>query len=276
MRTERRQDLRTNELSHQLDAVRDYARKNATLLTIIVVVAAVVVGASLAYAKWQNDRRAEAWDAVDSAGATGNPAKAIDSLEEVAARNVSPAVTKAALLRIGETALRQSTIPSTDPNEVPGAAPTTGKPIDWAAKAHEAYTEIKDRFRDDKVAMGQALIALGVLAENRGEIEKARALYKEAAADKGLLHTSLVAEADYRLAHLDQWSKPVVFPPPQMTVPIPEGKEAEAYTLPKEPVPAPAAAGGTAGDAEATPAPPGQASPPPATPDPAPAPGSSQ
>ena len=52
---------------------------------------------------------------------------------------------------------------------------------------------------------------------------------------KRFLHTSMVAQAEYRLNHLDKWSTPVVFPAPQMTVPIPEGKEAEAYTIPSEP-----------------------------------------
>jgi predicted negative regulator of RcsB-dependent stress response len=95
MRTERRQDLRTNELSQHLDAVRDYAKQNAALLTIIVVAAAILVGAGFAYAKWQNDRRMEAWDQVEGADATANATKAIDDLEAVAAKNLTPGLTAA-------------------------------------------------------------------------------------------------------------------------------------------------------------------------------------
>jgi hypothetical protein len=240
MRTERRQDLRTNELSQQLDAVRDYAKQNAAMLTIIVVVAAILVGAGFAYAKWQNDRRMEAWDLVESADPSTNATKTIDDLEAVASKNITPGLTAAALLKIAETAMRQTALPATDGADSLAAAPV-GKPVDWAAKAADAYNEVLKRFPNEVVAGGQAMIALGVLAEDKGDFEKARAWYKKVQDDKRFLHTSLIAQADYRLAHLDNWSKPVLFPPPQMTVPIPEGKEAEAYTIPSEPeVPKPA------------------------------------
>jgi hypothetical protein len=264
MRTERRQDLRTNELSQQLDAVRDYARKNATLLTIIVVVAAVVVGAGFAYATWQNDRRMEAWDTVATSDVTTDAAKAVGELETVAAQNIAPSVTSAALLKVAETALRESIVPA-PPESKDGLSPAPPQtPVDWAAKAREAYMRILSEFPNDKIARGQAMIALGVLAENQGNSDKAREWYKKVAEDKGFLHTSFVAEADYRLAHLDQWSTPVVFPPPLMTVPIPEGKEAEAYTIPKEPASIPPA--GETPAAASTPIQPGQTPSPPVSP----------
>jgi hypothetical protein len=264
MRTERRQDLRTNELSQHLDAVRDYAKQNAALLTIIVVAAAILVGAGFAYAKWQNDRRMEAWDQVESADANTNATKAIDDLEAVAAKNLTPGLTAAALLKVAETALRQSAVPATEGADSLAAAAPAGKTVDWAAKAADAYNDVLNRFPNDVVACGQAMIALGVLAEGKGDFEKARSLYKKVADDKRFLHTALIAQADYRLAHLDKWSKPVVFPPPQMTVPIPEGKEAEAYTIPSEPDASKPGAGTPAAvttPAQPSPVPPGTGSP---------------
>ena len=292
MRTDRRQDLKTNELSHQLDAVRDYVKENATLLTVIAVIVVVVVGASLAYAKWQNDLRAEAWDTIAAAAAKDDPVKVVDELEAVAAKEITPGLTKAALLRIGETAMRENTRPAKpeDAKDSPLPAPVA-KPVDWAAKARETYTQIMTRFPDDKLAAGDAIVALGVLAEDQGDAEKARAMYKRVVDDKHFLHTSLVAEAEYRLTHLDQWSKPVVFPPPQMTVPEPEGQEAEASAAPKKappvrppaPAAAPAAPAPQGAQPSATPPPatpaqptPLPATPPPATPPPPPVPGTGQ
>ena len=253
------------------------------MLTIAAVVVVVVVGASLAYAKWQSDRQMEAWEEIDKANAGEDASKAVDELGAVAAQNITPALTEAALLKVAETAMREKTLPAAEPKDATTSAPA-GKPVDWAAKAQEAYQEILSRFPDDKIAAGQAIIALGVLAEDQGNMEKARELYKKIADDKSYLHTALVGQADYRLAHLEQWSKPVVFPPPLMTVPIPEGTEAEAYTIPKEPASAqpaggttPAAAAPAQPPAPANPSPPG-AQAPASSPPPAPGaqPGSSQ
>jgi hypothetical protein len=230
MRTERRQELRTNELSHQLDEVREYVRTNATLLTVIVVGAAVLVGAGFAYIKWQRDRQAEAWAAVDRSDPEASVSKKIEDLDGVVQQNLAPSLTVAALLKTAGMAMKAQTLPAA---EQPGdlAAPATAKP-DWGAKAREAYTRILKEHADDPIATGQATVGLGVLAEDQGRYAEAREGYNKILNDSRYAALPFAVQAKYRLDLLDIWAKPIVFPKPQMTVQIPQGMETEAFTVP--------------------------------------------
>lgn len=237
MRTERRQELRTNELSHQLDEVREYAKKNATVLTVVIVGAAVVVGASFAYAKWQGGRQLEAWSTIERSDPDVSPRKAIEDLEAVAKQNLAPSLNVAALLKMAETAMRARSVPGEATAENT-AGPSAPAKIDWAAKARDSYTEILKKHGDDAIGSLQAMIGLGVLAEDEGRYAEAREWYKKVIDDPRSAALPLALQAEYRLENLDRWSTPVVFARPQMTVPIPPGMETEAYTVPPPPPPA--------------------------------------
>jgi len=231
MRTERRQELRTNELSYQLDEVVAYAKRNATWLTVVVVGAAILTGAGFTYAKWQRDRRAEAWTIVGAPPADdASVSKTIQELDGVVAQNLAPNITAAALLRTAETAMRERIMPAeTAAGESP--SPTAPK-TDWAAKARGAYEQILREHAEDPIATAAATIGLGVLAEDEGRYADARENYNKIVSDPQYASLPAVAQARYRLEHLDRWSKAVVFPKPQMTVDIPRGMEAEAFTVP--------------------------------------------
>lgn len=243
MRTERRQDLRTNDLQQQLDDVRQYVMQHAAMLTVVVVAAAIIVGGGFGYMRWQNSRQMEAWDAIDSSATPSTPEKTIASLEEVADKGLTPGLTVAALLKIGDTSLRESMIPEKAP-EASAAPLSQPASVDWPAKARDAYTQVVNQHGDDLIAAGRAMMGLGVVAENQGDIEKARTWYKKIADDSRFALTPLVGQAKYRMSKLDAWAKPVVFPPAQMTVPIPEGMEAQAYAPVTQPATPPAAGAG--------------------------------
>ena len=49
MRTGRRQELKQNELSQQIEGITEYMKRNAAAMTVIVVVAAVAVGGGFLY-----------------------------------------------------------------------------------------------------------------------------------------------------------------------------------------------------------------------------------
>ena len=273
MKTDRRQDLRTNELSQQLEQISEYFKKNATWLTGIVVVAAVIVGGTFWYSHYRETRRLDAWAAlskasVPSADATASPFATFDSVIQ---QNLSPGLTTEALMLTGETAIKKYTGASPATPPATASAPAA-EPADWAAKATEAYAEVLAKSPDDLPAAGAAMITLGVLSEDRKEWDKARGWYEKITTDSRFAHFPFHGEAAYRISHLDRWAAPVTFLPPQHTVlepsampPPPPGTTPGGGTSPFTIKPLP---GGPPTGAQPTGAVPPGATPPPTTPAP--------
>ena len=230
MKTDRRQELRTNELSQQLEQVSLYVKKNVALLTTIIVAAAVIVGGFFWYVHHREQKRLAAWASLNKAAEGVEAGSSPFSVfESVIQQDLSPGLTSEALLRMGQTAMDKYTEPA-----APAADPTTGvpagNPAEWAAKAKEAYTQIVTRYPDDVTASGSAMIALGVLCEDRKELDQARRWYKKITEDTRFASTSFTFQAAYRLAHLDRWASPVNFPPPLHTVPEPPSSMGSTLT----------------------------------------------
>lgn len=229
MKTERRQDLRTNELSEQLADIGEYVKRNAVALTIVVVAAAVLVVGGLAYARSQRNRLMDAWNQLNRADASTDVATLVERSQSVAAQNVDPSLTEAALLNVIALCLREEALSS--PDDATDAAAAVAAPasaestIDWAKTAKEAASQVVERFPDDPVAAGQAMLNLGILAENQGDFEQARSWYKKVIEDERIAGLPLHRQAQYRSAGVERWSIPVEFPPPLMTVPIPSETE---------------------------------------------------
>lgn len=217
MRTERRQELRTNELSQQIEGITEYMKRNTAAMTIIVVVAAVAVGGGFLYKNSQTTRRLEAWATISMPNNDATPASRVSRALAIADERLNPGLTTAALLDAGQVAMVQIAMPSPTTEGEEG-----GDAIDWAAKAKAAYLRIIDQPNADVTALGQAYIALGVLAENESQMTKAADWYRKIVDDKEFAATPFETQAKYRLENLDQWAKPVVFaPPPEPILPIP-------------------------------------------------------
>ncbi|MFH1420231.1 MAG: hypothetical protein ABII12_18315 [Planctomycetota bacterium] len=231
MKTERRQDLRTNELSTQLDEIGQYAKKNAIALTVAVIAVAAVTVGGFAYHNSQENRRSHAWNEIDNYDPTLEPAEIVASAEAVVADNISPEITVAALLRIGDAAMQAYAVPGLSEGDSGDAGPSSSP--NWAEKAESAYTRILNDFADQEIGGGLAMIALGVLAENRGDGENARKWYDRVLKNKRLADTPFPQQAQYRLSGLDSRMQPIEFPPP-IVGPMPDPPEvAEATAQPK-------------------------------------------
>lgn len=226
MRTERRQELRTNELSQQLRDAADYMKRNATTLTIGLVAAVVIVGGGFAYASSLKNQRAEAWNKLTLSGPDTDAVVRVEQAESVLQDEITPELSLQALLAIGDVSMREALDlkPSTPALDA-GAASSD---VDWASRAKQAYSQILERFPEKPVPMGQAMIALGVLAENEGDVERARSWYQRVLDEERFALLPFRTHAEYRLTGLEHWSEPVVFPPPLMTVPVPVESEEEA------------------------------------------------
>lgn len=229
MKTERRRELQTNVLSQQIDDVGTYVRENALRLIAVFTATIVLVGGSVWYIKGRQSRIMEGWATLADSSLTADPVSAVGRFRGVAAQGGNADLTIAAWLRIGDLAMGQLAVPTAvDEGEENSAE------LDWRQIAREAYEKVLEIAGSrEMTARGQALMMLGVLAEDRGEFEDAREYYLRIVDDEALALTPLPLQAEYRLEGLARWSEPVTFPPALVTVPAPApGPDPSAHFVP--------------------------------------------
>lgn len=216
MKAERRQELRTNELSQHLDKLGESFKRNSTLLTAVIVGALVVVMASY----WYSNHRAATIDSnvaeLSFDSSNENLTAFIDRCKAVANRGISPEVTQMAWLRIGAACLGEMTRPL---NPTDGSAPSKMSRADMAAAAKDGFSRALSTAGKDNITRASAMFGLALLDEDAGNFEAARQQYEKIKSDKSLADGPFVAQAEYRLNQLSRWAEPVVFAPPP---PMPE------------------------------------------------------
>lgn len=212
MKTIDRKELRTNELSQQLDNITIYAKDNAARIAIWVGGAIVLAVLLFAYLNHRSTRVEEAWARLGASERT-EPADQIKDAREVAEANINPGLTTQAWLRAGVISLMQL-----GPN-----APAATTKLDWAATAEEAFNKVLSIATNDTTARGQALMSLGILAENKGDAGASK-FYKQIIDDRRFDHTPFKAEAEFRLKGVDGWLKPVVIAPAPPPPPAPSAE----------------------------------------------------
>jgi len=212
MKTIDRKELRTNELSQQLDQITVYAKSNAKRIAIwaggAVVLAVLVFG----LLNHRSSQVTDGWAKLGASQAT-DPGDQIREAREVAEADLTPSLTIQAWLRVGVIAMLQTT-PS---------APVTATKMDWQKTAEEAFAKVVTLASKDTTARGQALMSLGVLAENAGKSDAA-GYYKKIIDDRQFDGTPFKAQAEFRLKGFEAWLKPVVIapapPPPPPPAPV--------------------------------------------------------
>lgn len=263
MKATRRQELRTNRLSQQIEQIGQYAKEHTISLVAAVAVGVVVIGAAYWYYAQRQRDVMDAWYALSGSAAAVDGDTPIETIESVARQDLQPALTAEALLRLGDKAMAR--LAPTGTANSGQAGDTAGAETDWSAKAGQAYLEVAERFREPAhvTASGKAMITLGVLAENADDAAKARQWYEQIISDERFAGTPFFENATYRLKNLDSWLKPVVFPGPTPTIFLPEPTPPPRMTtsprrLPANFSPGPVKIGGVgeaSAPSDATPAP---------------------
>jgi hypothetical protein len=220
MKATRRQELRTNRLSQQIEQVGEYAKQHTVSLVAAVVVAVVVIGAVYWYYTQRQRDVMDAWYTISGVAAV-DAETPIETIESVARQDLQPALTAEALLVIGDRATAK--LAPTNAAEGFEVGDAADGETDWSAKACQAYQEIADRFPEPAhtTASGKAMIMLGVLAEDADDVAKARQWYERIIGDERFAGTPFLDNATYRLKNQDRWRAPVVFPPPSPSIPLP-------------------------------------------------------
>ncbi len=228
MKAERRQELKTNQLSEQIVQVKTFIKDHRVPLSAFILAAIVLVAGSVWYTNNRENLVADGWreyaaaaaPPADDADALGIGEK-IDRLTELAERNIQPALTLAAWMTIGEAARNQFVSPPTDDAEA-GVA----EERDWLDISQRAYEHVVHDFPDHVSTVGAAMIALGALAEDASDIDKSKEWYQKVIDDARFADTALVDQAKYRLDGVETWSEPVAFAPPLVGPPTPEAASA--------------------------------------------------
>ncbi len=222
MKATRRQELRTNRLSQQIEQIGQYAKEHTISLVAAVVVGVLVIGAAYWYYAQRQRDVMDAWYALSASAAAVDGDTPIETIESVARKDLQPALTAEALLRLGDKAMAR--LAPTGTADGGQAGDSVGGETDWSAKADQAYREVAERFSEPAhmTASGKAKIMLGVLAENADDAAKARQWYEQIISDERFAGTPFFDNATFRLKNLDRWLKPVVFPGPTPTFFVPE------------------------------------------------------
>ncbi|MFQ5412406.1 MAG: tol-pal system YbgF family protein [Phycisphaerae bacterium] len=212
MKTARRQELRTNELSHQIDRLSETIKQHGLLIVASVFAAIFIVFGGYWYFNRQANLEDAGWSRLIPTATDENVESVIARFQAVAGEEINPALTRAAWLSVGDRILSELYGPKpTSPAENVGPEPNHEK---LSQTAHMAFTKVIEEDADDLTARGRALLGLGILDENLGEIDKARGWYQRVIQDPRFDKSPFKIEATYRLAGLDQWSNPIEFPPP--------------------------------------------------------------
>lgn len=213
MKTARRQELRTNELAQQIDHISDYVKQNIAMLAIIIVAAAAVTAGGFWYVKNRQNQVMSGWAMLNDPEVLKDTSSAVTQFRTLAEENHSRALSLAAWLRIGEIAMSRLSNPEASASSQPAAD------ANWSETATSAYQRVIDGYSEDVAAVGEATIALGVLAEDKSDMDSARKHYQRIIDDPRFAQTPFALQAKYRLDGLARWSKPIVFAPAPITVP---------------------------------------------------------
>lgn len=235
MKTTRRQELRTNDLSQQIEQVRDSLKNNATTITVVVVVVAGLSFGGYWYYGQQSSRLEDAYSQLGRVSAGDDLGDRLQRFQAVAREQINPSLTVTAWSRVGDLALSLLAAPPApvidpaDPSSTPPPPPPRDELI---AAADEAFANVLAQAAAGPLARGHAMIAMGVLEEDRRQFEKARQWYEKILADDRLDGLPFQGEAEFRLAGMKTWSKSPEFPAaPPMVLLSPQAEPATLQDL---------------------------------------------
>jgi tetratricopeptide (TPR) repeat protein len=204
MKSEERHELQQNDLVGSLARLYLFLRNYGAYL--LLVVALVILGLEYLHIQKINQERKvqQAWDVLDQAQ---TPQQIQDTVISVYS---FPAVQAQAYNQIGYFYLQ--TINLGNPPEGIG-----GVKVDRAqaiAAAEQTFNTVLQNYADQSLAVARAKLGLALTYEDAGEWDQAAGIYKEMlSAQASATEKAFTPMAQYRLAHLDEWSSlPLVGP----------------------------------------------------------------
>jgi hypothetical protein len=230
MKQARRKELKTNELSVQLQNLYASVERNSTLIIAVVLAfVAIFVICLLIYQRRENNRQA-GWAAYHDLQ-TKDPSTSRDALDNArqlastwgSDRSLGPAV-----LALKGTMEHRLAMSLPDPQ-------SKDQKIQLLKEASGTYKELLDRFGDSSQVKAQALMSLAGLEESlailgQGSPEKVRQYYQDLVSEPN----TYTQFAKQNLAQLDERLKPIQIIATRPAATLPKWPE----TMPAETMPA--------------------------------------
>ncbi len=225
MKTERRHELRTNDLSAFLMDANDWLKRHSTQIGTVVVIVAVVL---VAYILVQRSRRSStdaAWQTMQ--GLSFAPAEAegaFATLDDLIADSPNRNFKMTALLRKAQNAITLA------------LAREGGFRPKFLDEAEEAYQSLLEGYSDRMVVAATALRGLAIVEESRFAVDndlrhraKAEEYLKQLVNEPRFKGTPFQTEAARRLQEYDKIFQVVAMaePEPEPPAPLEVGEEAE-------------------------------------------------
>ncbi len=156
MKAERRHELRENDLVHALQSTADYLKDNGGRVSFFVVVAIVLIGAGAFAMKSRASAMDDVWRQRSelSFDTLEEGRQSLDRLRDLTAGVSDPRFIMDSLMDQGRQALQLAQL-----------APDPPDP-DLNERAREAFQSLRERFSDNRVAEGIALLGLATVEEN--------------------------------------------------------------------------------------------------------------
>lgn len=243
MKSQRRHELKSNELVEFIDSIPGFFRDNAKLIiyVTVVVVAVVVVGylkyyqrreqniqrqirASQLLSKLPMDKLTAVQAAASNQDISGRILETASSLEKLAEKGPADQLSALALIKQAE-ALRAELHyrpTSLEPQAV-------RQQIDRAEKLYEKALQLTRQRNNDKLA-AMAKLGLGLCAEEIGEYDRAKQIYTEITETPEYEGTVFPPQAKRRLEIMDDFKDEVYF------AAAPEPQEPELAPVVEQPI----------------------------------------
>ena len=224
MRAERRHELKQNALDAELHKIGGFFRTHGTRVAWIALIGALGVLAAVVWMRNVNDNKERIQTKFDEVtlaeeGGQTKPMDIIGAYRELASQTTDTRVAAMAAVRLGNYNARRAALETADAQRNA-----------LTQEAQQMYDQVLTRFSDQPLAVAQAHVGLAKLAENQGQVDKARQEYLQVQRMQEIAQTPVAREAAIGLAQLDQISEPVRF----------------ATTAPTQPTTAPATKGAKA------------------------------
>lgn len=204
MKTARRHELHTNELSQQIDEMLSYTQQHGWRILTAIVAVVVVVVAIYAFVTSRRGAVENGWAAYMKGPAGSTTAEQIAFYKDLADQDIEPMLTAASLFRAGQAALGESIKPTNGDSQR----------SDLLTQADGFYSQVTSRYSNLIVPASNARLAIGVVFENRGDFAKAKDVYEKLTSDAKLKTYPAGIQAVYRLKNLTAWEPTITFPPP--------------------------------------------------------------
>jgi len=193
MKSQRRHELKSNELADTLDQVWEFVRQHGSKLLAGVLLGLLAVAVGLYLHRNAARERAQAWQrlyAAISGGSSDRP----DDLRRMAEQAGDKSLSALAWVHVGDMFLAEYQLGEGDRSKAAG-------------QAEQAYQTVIREHPDNTLAKIQAQMNLGVLYESLGRWDEAKKIYQDVSGDSSLAGIGLGRFVNYRLRNLAEWQQ---------------------------------------------------------------------